>query len=554
MGDEDKVWLNLPKYSEGYMNGVKAFIANVFSSFAVGNESRCPCKKCKNCQWHCKNAIYDHLICKGHSPMYTQWIYDVSCPNLKGNNDELDCENDVGFGDDLDKMLYDTYQHRESNEETNEDGLKKGPNVDARKFYRLVEEGKQPLYPGCKKFSRLSFIVRLYLLKCIHGITESAFGDLLELIKEAFPDVNIPTSFNDAKNIIKDLGLDYQKIHACPNDCMLYWAENESEDACKTCGSSRWKVVENKGVGVDNKCPEKIHKVPAKVMRYFPLKPRLQRLFMCKEFSQLMIWHAVERKNDGKLRHPADGEAWKKMDAKYPQFSSEIRNVRLGLDSDGFNPFRTMSVTHSTWPIVLVNYNLPPWLSMKPENLILSTLISGPNSPGNNIDVYMQPLIAELKDLWDVGLETYDAFTDRTFMLHACVLWTISDFPGYAMLSGWNTKGKLACPVCNYETCSFYLKHSRKMCYMDHRRFLDCTHQWRLDKRRFNGKTEMRESPTMLTGTDIEELLGKYVNEFGKQSRKQKSNYDSPFKKKSIFFYLPYWSHNLARHNLDVMQ
>ena len=62
--------------------------------------------------------------------------------------------------------------------------------------------------------------------------------------------------------------------------------------------------------------------------------------------------------------------------------------------------------------MVLVNYNLPPWLIMKPENIILSTIIPGPVQPGNEIDIYMQPLIAELKELWDVGIETYDSFSD----------------------------------------------------------------------------------------------------------------------------------------------
>ena len=99
---------------------------------------------------------------------------------------------------------------------------------------------------------------------------------------------------------------------------------------------------------------------------------------------------------------------------------------------------------------------------MKQENLILSTLISGPDSPKSSIDVYMQPLIAELKALWNVGVETYDSLTDGNFNLRASVLCTISDFPGYAKLSDWSTKGKLACPVCHYETSSNYLKHSKK--------------------------------------------------------------------------------------------
>ena len=89
--------------------------------------------------------------------------------------------------------------------------------------------------------------------------------------------------------------------------------------------------------------------------------------------------------------------------------------MRLGVAADGFCPFRTKA-SHSTWSIVLVNYNLPPWLSMKQENLILSTLISGPDSPSNSIDVYMQPLIAELKELWEIGVQTYDAITNQNLI------------------------------------------------------------------------------------------------------------------------------------------
>ena len=63
-------------------------------------------------------------------------------------------------------------------------------------------------------------MVRLYYLKYVHGISESTFGDLLKLINEAFPQADLPLSFNVAKNIIKDLGLDYKKMHACPNSCM----------------------------------------------------------------------------------------------------------------------------------------------------------------------------------------------------------------------------------------------------------------------------------------------------------------------------------------------
>ena len=53
------------------------------------------------------------------------------------------------------------------------------------------------------------------------------------------------------------------------------------------------------------------------------------------------------------MRHPVDGSSWKDFDIKYPNFSREPRNVRLGLAADGFNPFGNKSTTHSTWPVIL---------------------------------------------------------------------------------------------------------------------------------------------------------------------------------------------------------
>ena len=543
-------WALLPKYSEEYIRGVKDFVSNGFANFGVGTELRCPCKKCINRFWHSRDVVQDHLICQGPYPEFVNWIYEISTSKFKkisDTSDDMECDQGgFGLGDDFDEMIRNSYKNDIDTSGKNQ------MNKDAINFYRLVEEGKQPLYPGSKTFTRLSFVVKLYMLKCTCGFTESAFSAILELIKEAFPNSNLPPSFSAAKGMIKELGLDYEKIHACPNDCMLYWAKNKDENICKVCGVSRWKAVDNDKNDILEKDDRKQYKVPAKVVRYFPLKPRLQRMFLSKEYSELMTWHATGRINDGKLRHPADAKGWKSMDASHPKFAQENRNVRLGLAADGFNPYRTMSISHSTWPVMLVNYNLPPWLIMKPENIILSTLIPGPTQPGNEIDVYLQPLIAELKELWETGIETYDAHFNNTFTLHASLLWTISDFPGYGVLSGWTTKGYLGCPECHYETSSTYLKHSRKVCYMSHRKFLPPDHKFRFDTKRFNGEIETNLCPEPLSGNFIVRLLVKFRNNFGKLKGKKKDA-DCPWKKKSIFFELPYWSDHLIRHNLDVM-
>ena len=128
------------------------------------------------------------------------------------------------------------------------------------------------------------------------------------------------------------------------------------------------------------------------------------------------------------MRYPADAKAWKDFDDLHPEFAQDPRNVRLGLASDGFNPFRTMSISHSTWPVVLVNYNLSPLILMKPEYFFLSIIIPCPKSPGKDIDIYLQPLIRELKQLWEIGFDTYDSSTKETFLMRVALLWSIVTF------------------------------------------------------------------------------------------------------------------------------
>ncbi|KAA0036187.1 uncharacterized protein E6C27_scaffold69G00560 [Cucumis melo var. makuwa] len=94
---------------------------------------------------------------------------------------------------------------------------------------------------------------------------------------------------------------------------------------------------------------------------------------------------------------------WKHFDEQYPCFASDARNVRLALSLDGFNPFGNMNTSYSMWPVILIPYNLPPWKCMKAPFTFLSLLIPGPRSPGKEIDIYLQPLIDELNELWVDG-------------------------------------------------------------------------------------------------------------------------------------------------------
>lgn len=94
------------------------------------------------------------------------------------------------------------------------------------------------------------------------------------------------------------------------------------------------------------------------------------------------------------------------------------------------------------------------------------------------------------------------------------LLWTINNFPTYAVLSGWNAQDFLACPCCMDATCYERLKCSHKQVYMGHHRYLEWGHRFRRD--RFDGTIEMRDAPKLLTGFEIYDQVRDITNVFGK--------------------------------------
>ncbi|KAF5476994.1 hypothetical protein F2P56_003676 [Juglans regia] len=386
----DKAWMHIEDrlHSNSYGEGVRQFMAMAQAHSPGSDRIRCPCKRCRNRAFHTLSLVEDHLFIIGIDPTYTEWIFhgeddpflDATFSDDEG--DDASASND--YIDDVDDMLddirvgsfMDDSATNQGNANTNDEPPTYNTSTNLN-FEELVADARRPLYPSCATFSKLSFIVKLLHIKTLGGWTVKSFDMVIKLLQAAFPNALFPDSFNDARRLERGLGFSYKKIHACPNDCALFWKENEEFNECPKCNASRWILSTSNH-----------QRIPQKVLRYFPLKPRLQKLFMSKKTAQAMRWHLEEHVQDPTcMRHPSDSSVWKEFDNKHGWFSQDPRNVRLGLASDGFNPFNNMSKPYSIWPVLLVPYNLPPWLCMKDPYTMLSLLIPGPKAPGNDIDV-----------------------------------------------------------------------------------------------------------------------------------------------------------------------
>jgi hypothetical protein len=111
--------------------------------------------------------------------------------------------------------------------------------------------------------------------KAEEGLSDSGFEKLLKMMRNMLPkDKKLPPSTYEAKKIVCPLGLEVQKIHACPNDCILYRGDYENLTEYPIYTALWYKIRGDDPGDVEDKPPRK--RIPAKVMWYAPIIPRLK--------------------------------------------------------------------------------------------------------------------------------------------------------------------------------------------------------------------------------------------------------------------------------------
>lgn len=465
------VWKRGKSTDEWYVN-TKEFLDLAFSKPNVveNGKIKCSCTDCRNYIRKIRDDVELDLCFFGFKRNYTVWKEDGEGRVQTRNHVFAE----VGEIDRMDNMVADLAACEPRVEEE--------PIESAKAFYRMVENVKELVHENTTH-STMSAIARLLTIKSMHNLSESCYNAHLELIHELLPrNSSLPKNFYRSKKLLECLGMPYIKIDVCPNNCMLYYKDNEGKEKCDVCKSPRYKAGSNK--------------IPIKVLRYLPITDRLQRLYAHLEIAKMMRSHKeTPRSKSGVMVHPYDREAWKHLDAEEPSFASDARNVRVAMATDGFTPYSLGAASYSCCPVFVVPLNLPPEIIMRPEYIFLALVIPGPEHPGANLNVLMHPLVDELAKLWD-GVQTWHAHGKQNFNMRAAQLWTIHDAPAFGMVAGWSTHGKLACYDCGCDIESFQLKKGGKACWFDcHRRFLPLDHVFRTQSNAFRKDTVVLHGP-----------------------------------------------------------
>jgi hypothetical protein len=208
-------------------------------------------------------------------------IRDLAC----GLDDRGDMEDDGSFAK-SGMTIRDLACGLDDRGDMEDDGSFEPSNEDIAAIHKLNADNMQELYTSCSNYSKLCFLVQLLHIKLIGGWTDRSFDLLMGLLVDALAKGSaLPRNFHEAKKLMKSIGVGYTNIHACENVCILFWKEHENSHSCSKCKVSCWKSNKK---GLDGKRGYNVHR---KVLRYFPIKKRLQRLFVSSKTTSLTRWH-----------------------------------------------------------------------------------------------------------------------------------------------------------------------------------------------------------------------------------------------------------------------
>jgi hypothetical protein len=231
--------------------------------------------------------------CKnGFMSGYEVWTFHCESGTRVVAKDEHDC--DVGDVYRMDKMV----------EAIQAKVTEYPPTTEVEAFFKLRKASEEPLHEH-REVTLHALIAQLMAIKSKYFFSNNSYNNLMKLISNILLKPHkVPKDMYQFKKMMSALGLKYEKIDVCPDNCMLLWKEHANKKKCLKCGQSRFiKVVTQDSVKVTTE-------VAQKLLCYFPVTPRLKRLFISKRIARHMRWLKGDiHENDGVMGHPSDGEA-----------------------------------------------------------------------------------------------------------------------------------------------------------------------------------------------------------------------------------------------------
>ncbi|KAL1216625.1 hypothetical protein V5N11_014563 [Cardamine amara subsp. amara] len=193
----------------------------------------CPCSFCRNSHNVKTELVWSHLFMNGFMSGYKIWYLHGETNYEYGSSSEPyvadslgEHRTEVDFGVRTVEMVNDAFRQNISSAAVEEDRCEE-PNLEARRFFDMLDAAKQPLYKGCKEgHSPLSSASRLMTIKTDHNLSEECVDAITDWAKDLLPEDNLlPASYYEVQKLVAGLGLPYQVIDVCIDNSVCYTGE-----------------------------------------------------------------------------------------------------------------------------------------------------------------------------------------------------------------------------------------------------------------------------------------------------------------------------------------
>lgn len=195
-----KKWMYYDRVSKEYLDGVENFLNYAFRERETIS---CPCSQCVLYYQINRATAYDHLVVNGVMPSHDTLFCHGESLNESNSTHVNNYRQLTIRGDDMRGMIHDVSggftqsmdsdisergEMEPNSEENNTNPSINQSHLEVNKFEQLLKDSNEELYPGCKKFNKLSFLLHLYNMKWSFKWTNESFNALLGLLKDALPE------------------------------------------------------------------------------------------------------------------------------------------------------------------------------------------------------------------------------------------------------------------------------------------------------------------------------------------------------------------------------
>jgi len=260
-----------------------------------------------------------------------------------------------------------------------------------------------------------------------YHINEGTSNARYERFRYLFPHkITLDSRWRTKKRVATLSGLKPGRVDRCPSGCCCFTGTYASLSACPYCEKPRYKSSGG----------------PVKQFQYLPVRSQLQAMLKDKSVAkQLKYRQTCSRTTGGDdetIRDIFDSSIYHNLLEKQVvvngqtqdhKYFSDPRDVALGISLDGVTYFSRRQ--HSVWPVILINYNLPPKVRTRRDRILCYGVIPG---TVQNLDSYLIPLRDELNDLAK-GAKTLDPWAEEWFWQHVYLILGFGDYPGISKLT-----------------------------------------------------------------------------------------------------------------------